>query len=60
MCEYCHREYCCLHGYHRYRPCHGPYPPFPVETVRELPEDERDRLERRIQSLEARLSALEK
>ena len=67
MCEYCHQEYCCLHGHHArhfapfYRGFPGPgayLEPVSPQTQKEFLEEEKAALERRLKSLESRLQEL--
>ncbi|MCL5067560.1 MAG: hypothetical protein M1368_04315 [Thaumarchaeota archaeon] len=62
MCEYCHQEYCCLHGrhHHYYYPRHFYERPMIYEEprperTREHLEDEKKMLERRLKEIESRL-----
>jgi hypothetical protein len=64
MCEYCHTEYCCVHGRHHYYPraVYAERPPVyyydrpEPETRREYLEDEKKLLERRLKELDERLA----
>lgn len=69
MCEYCHEEYCCLHGRHRFhrryyyeRPSvYYERPPIyyerpTPETRREYLEDEKKLLERRLKEIQDALA----
>lgn len=63
MCEYCHQEYCCIHGRHHYYYPRYPYPPAPVyyerttvEARHEFLEDEKRLLQKRLKEIEERLA----
>ncbi len=64
MCEYCHQEYCCLHGHHarHFRgPAWGGFYEEPTPASRkEFLEEERAALERRLKAIESRLQELSK
>ena len=65
MCEYCHREYCCVHGRHRYYPGHVYDRPMihyyePLQEPSEDMVEEKRILERRLKEIEARLQHVSK
>ncbi|HZW58450.1 MAG TPA: hypothetical protein VFF30_19335 [Nitrososphaerales archaeon] len=63
MCEYCHEEYCCIHGRHGHYYHHYPrhyVPERPVIYYREPTEEERrEYLEEEKRDLERRLKEIE-
>lgn len=61
MCEYCHQEYCCIHGrHHHYYYPRFPYPPAHIDFYeRPSPETRREYLVEEKKFLEKRLKEIE-